>query len=205
MPIFGLVGSLLAAGGMVWYIYTIIYGDTRPNQITWGVWALIGALGASSAIQGGAGPGAWVAVVYLFFQIVVFGLTLSPKYNKKGREVYDYPLGLMAVVGILVWQIFDLPPSFAAAVAVTADATVGWFTLRESWRQPMTEPLRVWFIDSLAAALGLLAIAHWSFAASAYPVYLLVGNGAIFTTLLLARRYHRSTAATKKVRGGRGA
>jgi hypothetical protein len=186
----GIAGALLAglAGG--WYVYTVLRGGTRPHPATWGVWALSGALGAWSAVEGGAGPGAYVALVYLALHIVVFLLSLSKRFGKPGREWYDHPLGLTAAAALVLWQVLDLPAAFAATVAVGADGVALWPTLRESWRQPRTESLSAWLADSVAATLGVLAVPDLEYAPLAFPVYLAVANSAV-AGALLARRVQR--------------
>ncbi|MBI2009394.1 hypothetical protein HYS84_03205 [Candidatus Saccharibacteria bacterium] len=87
----------------------------------------------------------------------------------------------------MAWQIFGLPVTVAAAVAVAADAAAAWPTLREAYRQPRTESLAVWTADAVAAALGVAAVAEYNFASVAFPVYLLVAQGLIAATLFARR------------------
>lgn len=185
--ILGVVGAVIAAGAAIYYIYDIVNGTTRPHRVSWGVWALIAILGASSAIEGGAGAGAYVSLVYVGLTVIVFLLSLVPRYGKPGGESYDWPLGLAAAGTIVAWQVFGLPVTIAAVVAVVADAIAAWPTLRESYRQPHTESLPVWTADAVAAALGVAAVAKYNFASLAFPVYLLVAQGLI-ATILFARR-----------------
>jgi len=186
-------GVILAGISAAWYIRTIFWGTTRPHRITWGVWSLIGLLGVGSAIEGGAHAGAYVALFFLCEQIFIFLVSLTKKYGKPGGESYDYPLGLVAVVAIILWRVADLPPGFAAVVAISADAIVLWFTLRESWRQPKTESLGAWSLAGLASAFGLAASSNFSFAAIAYPAYLIFGNLSVAVSLGVRRWQHRSS------------
>lgn len=190
MTLFALLGiaaALIAglAGG--WYVYTVLRRGTRPHPTTWGVWALVGALGAGSAVEGGAGPGAYVALVFFALHAVVFVLSLTKRFGKPGGEWYDYALGITAVAALVLWQVMDLPAAFAATVAVSADSLALWPTLRESWRQPRTESLSAWLADSAAAMLGVLAVAERRYAPLAYPVYLAIGNSAVAGALLIRR------------------
>ena len=186
--ILGIVGAAVATVAAIYYVYDIIRGDTRPHRVSWGVWALIAVLGAGSALEGGAGAGAYVSLVYVGLTVIVFLLSLAPKYGKPGGEWYDWPLGLAAVGTIVAWQVFGLPVTVAAAVAVAADSAAAWPTLRESYRQPHTESLPVWAADAVAAALGVAAVAEYNFASTAFPVYLMVAQGLIAVTLLVRGR-----------------
>jgi hypothetical protein len=184
--VLGLLAALFAVAGGLYYIYTIVRGNTRPQRITWLVWTLIGVLGAGSAIQGGAGPGAYITLVYLGLEVAILILSLV-KYGKPGKEPYDYPLTAVAIISILVWWLADLPAAFAATIAIFADSIGLWFTLRESWRQPETESLLAWAFDIPAAILAIAASAKFSYGAIGYLVYFFVGNSVMVGVLLIRR------------------
>jgi len=195
--ILGSVGALIALGASLYYIYHIIKGSTRPQRITWGVWALAALLGFATAKAGGAGPGVYVIAVYVFLTSIVFILSLFPKYGKPDREQYDFLVGFLAVSGIIAWKFFNLPLDFAAAVAVIADALALWPTLRGTWRQPDSEPIQVWAADAVAALFGVIAVTEKNFASMAFPVYLALGQTLIVIILLrrnLSKSHHRSSS-----------
>lgn len=182
-----LTGVVIAAIAEVWYLKTIFWGETRPHRITWGVWTLIGILGVGASFQAGAHWGAFVTFFFLLETSLVFLISLIPKYGKSGGERYDYPLGALAIVAIIFWRVGHLSPNFAAIVAVVADACVLWFTVRESWHQPHTETITAWLVGAIAGAFGVVASSNYSFAAIAYPAYLVVGNLAVVEVLSISR------------------
>lgn len=186
--VLGITAAIIAAWAAVIYVRDTLKGPTRPHRVSWGIWAVIAVLGAGSALEGGARFGAAVSLVYVGLTVVVFILSLAPKYGKPGGEWYDWPLGLVAAATIVAWQMFELPVSIAAVVAVAADSAAAWPTLRESWRQPRSEPLRVWAADAVASAMALVAVAKPSFAALAFPVYLFVAQSLIAGTLYARRK-----------------
>lgn len=192
-----IAGTILVLAASFYYVADILRGGTKPHRVSWGVWALIGLLGVGSALEGGAGIGAAVAVMYLVAQVLVFGLSLFPKYGKSGGSNFDYVLGLLAVATILFWRFGSLSVTIAAGVAITADVIASWPTLREGWRQPWTESTLAWGVSAIGAGLSLTALESWSFAAVAYPVYLFV-MVATMATILLLRRKLRQAHLVKK-------
>ncbi len=184
----GSVGAVIALAAALYYVYDIVKGSTRPQSITWGVWALAAVLGFTTSRAGGAGPGAYVVGVYVLLTVVVFVLSLFPRYGKPDHEPYDILVVALAVGGLIAWQFFNLPLNFAAAIAVTADAIAFWPTLRGSWRQPDTEPVQVWAADAVAAFLGVLAVTERNFASMAFPLWLAFGQSLI--VIILLRRNH---------------
>jgi hypothetical protein len=193
--VIGVVATVVAAAAALEYLRTIVRGRTRPHRVTWGVWSLIGGLGAFSALSGGAGPGAYAALVYLGLTIVVFGLSLVPRYGKSGGGAwYDWPLGAAAVAAIVLWRAGGLPVAAAGTVAWAADGLAMWPTLREAWRQPEQEASFPWLADAVASGLAVLALAHYSYAAAAYASYLFAAQTLVALTLVSRRRVSRAEA-----------
>jgi len=195
------LGSIIAFFAASSYLRSIIKGETRPHRITWGGWTLVGVLGLWASYDGGAKIGLLVAAVFAVLVAITFAFSLLPKYGKPGGERTDYFVGALAAAGIVAWRVIHFSPAIAATIAVFADAVFLWFTLRETWRQPETEALRPWVLGSVAEALGLIALGNYSYAAAAYPVYILIGNIAVVAVLLvrkqpLAKRFVRAKKAS---------
>lgn len=185
--ILSILGSIIAVGAYFSYIWSIVRGQTRPHRVTWGVWAIAGILGLWASLDGGAGIGLLVTTTLVAFIAVIFLLSLVPKYGKPGGEPSDKWVGLAAIVAIIVWRIVHFSPSIAATIAIVADASVLWLTMREAWRQPETEALWPWVAGAVAEALGVLTLGHYNYAAAAYTVYILIGNLLIIDILLIRR------------------
>jgi hypothetical protein len=186
------LGALIATRAGIAYIRSIIWGPTRPLRVTWGGWSLVGILGIISSLEGGAGIGLVATLPFVLLVIITFILSLNPKYGKPGGSKLDYVVGAIAGVVLLTQLIIQYSPVIGATVAVVADLVFLWPTLREAWRQPELEALRPWVIGAVAETLGIIALANFSYAAAAYPVYVLLGNLAVITALLLRRPKHRA-------------
>ena len=78
-------------------------------------------------------------------------------------------------------------PSWAVAtLVVVADAVVAWFTVRDTWRFPRTEPVGPWAADTIAASAALAVLGSYSFTAAAYPGYLALSCATILGARLLS-------------------
>jgi len=189
----GVAGALVVSVGAIYYLYDIVWGQTRPHRVTWAVWTCIGVLGFGVTDSAGAGPGAYVAGVYTVAYVVTFLLSLTRKYGKSGVRRSDVLLGVVALAGVCLWRFGGLSDPGAAVLAIGCDMAAVWPTLRESWFQPSTESVPTWTADVVGTALGLTAVNGASFAANAYPAYLLVANALVLVTLV-AGRVHARTA-----------
>jgi hypothetical protein len=188
----GVAGALIVSVGAIYYLYDIIWGETRPHRVTWAVWTCIGLLGFGVTDEAGAGPGAYVAGVYTVAYVVTFLLSLTRKYGKSGVRASDLALCVVALAGVGLWRFGGLNDAAAAALAIGCDMAAVWPTLRESWLQPGTESVPTWTADVVGTALGLAAVNGASFAANAYPTYLLVANALVLATLLAGRAHVRA-------------
>jgi hypothetical protein len=193
----GISGALIVSIGALYYLYDIVWGETRPHRVTWAVWTCIGVLGFGVTDSAGAGPGAYVAGVYTIAYVVTFLLSLTRKYGKSGVRRTDIALCIAALVGVLLWRFGGMGDGPAAVLAVICDAAAVWPTVRETWLQPNTESVPTWSADVVGSALGLAAVTSFSFAANAYPTYLLIAN-ALVLAVLLAGRARLKTEATPR-------
>ena len=184
----GALGACIVAAAGVYYVWDIIHGTTRPHRVSWGVWALVGILGFASARDGGAGPGAYVAGVFVLATVVTFALSLVPRYGKPGHRRTDVVLGAVALAGIALWQAGVLPTGVAALVAVACDAVALWPTLRSTYHAPRTESLAAWSANAAGCTIGLAALEGLSLASAAYPVYLAVATGVTAALIVVRRR-----------------
>lgn len=187
----GAVGAALAALGGLYYLYDIVWGETRPHPVTWIVWSCIGLLGFGVSAESGAGPGSYVAGVYAIEALVTAALSIAPRYGKLGLRRSDLPLGAIAIVGVAVWRFGALAGPIAATIAVACDAVAVWPTLREAWHQPRSESIITWSADVAATCLSVLALESSKFSALAYPIYLLLANCSVLAVLLLGRGRQR--------------
>jgi len=165
---------------------------SQPHPVSWVVWSLIGVLGIGASLEGGAGVGAVVPIVFLVIQVCIAALSLTRRFGKwDGVRRSDVALAAVSVVAILVWRFASLPAAVAAAIAITADVTVSWATIREAWHRLWSESTRPWSISALGATLGAAAVEGGSFAALAYPIYLALMISTV-AAVLIVRRPRRS-------------
>jgi hypothetical protein len=194
LSVIGVVLSTIAAIG---YFWSIVHGQTRPQRMTWGVWTLAGILGLWAAFDGGAGIGLLVAASTVVLVLITFLISLLPKYGKPGGEPSDKWVGIAAIVALIAWRIIHFSPNIAVTIAIVADASILWLTVREAWRQPETEALWPWVIGAVAELLGIVSLGHFNYSAAAYSVYIFIGNLLIAGALLI-RGQHKIMKSVKQ-------
>ena len=186
--VLGLIGAGIITLSACYYVLDILRGETRPQRTSWGVWALVGVLGFGTSESGGAGPGAWSAGVDGVASVLTFALSLHPRYGKPGGRRIDPLLGAVAVAGVVLWRWGPLDVTAAAASAVGCDIVALWPTLREGWQQPRTESLPSWSADMVGHLVCVAAVSNLSFAALAFPAYMVLATAAMTVVLVVRRR-----------------
>lgn len=179
---FGILAGVLSFSAYTLYIFTTIFGKTRPNRATWWVLTLVGLMIAASYYESGARATIWVAVSYVLGPLIIGFLSL--KYGAGKWESLDkWCLG-MAVASAFVWYI-----SGSALLALFMNIFMDFVglvpTIKKSYQHPESEDKIAWTLESLSGILNIAAIEKWTLGIAFYPLYLLIINVTI--TILLYR------------------
>jgi hypothetical protein len=176
-----ILGTIISASNLVFYIYTVVKGQTKPHAYTWLIWSLITIIAAYAQYKGGAGIGliltCWIAIACLTNTVLAFfkgtsGITLSDKICLT-----------LCLIAIALWQTLDSP--VYSLILVTCIDTAGFYpTIRKSWHDPYS--------------LGVMALENYNFTYGYLPKhcsYMLVWPICIFDHQTL------STATLRKILG----
>lgn len=201
---FGMLAGALALLEIYPYTLSILGRDllfrkipeekrTVPNLATWTILSVAGGIIAFSYCERDDWDSFWLFGG--FFIEYCIAAVLSIWYGEHRRNgtppfsTLDKICLAGAGVGLLAWYVsgsWEIP----IVVNITVDAFGLAPTIEKVWRLPRSESLQTWTITILACICGVLALgpfSAWDFDRAAYPVYLLVGSGALW--MLLFRRF----------------
>ncbi|WP_375489095.1 hypothetical protein [uncultured Jatrophihabitans sp.] len=183
---FVLLGAALTLFGTVRYIWQTVHGRTKPNRVTWTLWATAPIIGFFAQLDKGVGlPSILTLSVGLGPAAILAASFVNPgSYWRIGR--FDIACGLVSVAALVIWLSLD-DPTPAVVFAVFADLMGGIPTLRKSWIAPETEQASVFALSALNGAITVLTIDHWNVATWAFPVYIAV-LGTVMSTVVVTRR-----------------
>ncbi len=183
-----MIGSFaISIAGASVYIRDTVAGRTKPNRVSWTLWALFPLIGTGAALS--AGADFWVTARiflagFLPLIIVVASFVNRQSYWKLTR--FDYACGLCALVALGAWFGAD-SPRMAILFAALGDGLAALPTLRKTWKNPETETGVTYLASFTAMLLMIPSIPNWRIENSAFQIYLIVMN-----TLLLISVYRRS-------------
>lgn len=179
------VGSALQLLGILSYIKETIWGNTKPNRVTWLMWAIAPLIATAAALVEGVG---W-AVLPVFMAgfgpaLVFFASFINPNAYWK-LERFDYLCGLCSVLALILWFVTN-EPIIAIIFAIASDGFAAIPTLIKAWHFPETETVHPYSTTLLSVILGGFAIEVWEFSSYGFSLYL-----AIVNILLIFAIYHR--------------
>lgn len=184
------VSGVLTVLCIIPYVIEILRGKTKPRIVSWFTWTLLtGIACAASFSDGQVAAGVLMACATLATAIVV---VLGLKYGDRHFERTDIVCQVAALVGLVLWFVFD-SPAVAVIAAVTIDLVGCIPTIKHSWKKPHEETWITFALAGVGGVLTLTATGAWAITAVAYPLYIVLANGVIVAAIL--RSPHRSTQA----------
>ena len=169
------------------YIRDILRGgETKPNAVSFFLWTVLQGIALVAQIKAGA---SWSIVIVFFVTmntaIITVLALIGYGYRKYGKiDLFCFILAVAAIVG---WQVTG-SPVVAIILAVVADFFASYPTVAKTYREPRSEQLTGWMLITIASILGVLSTDRWDIANLAFPMYLVLVNGTIFSLAYFGRR-----------------
>ena len=189
-----ILASLIAVVGGLPYIIDTLKGKTEPNIVTWFTWSLFNGINVAAALSVGATQTALFssAATLITASIAILGF----KNGVKKYGPFDIVCQVLALIGIVLWQLTDRP-LLAVAIVVLADFSGGLPTLRHAWKTPHEETRRTFIFAAISGALFLISLKQYSFVAFAFPLYIFLFDTTLVLVITLRSRLATSTASIK--------
>jgi hypothetical protein len=166
------LGTVIGAIGTSIYLRDTLRGTTKPNRVTWLLWAIAPLLASAVEFHDGIGLRALPTFTIGFMPLLVFAGSFHNPASVWQIRRLDYACGLMSVVGTIVW-LFTQDGVVAIAAALAADFTAGIPTMMKSWTHPETETVTSYIGAVINTAILLLTVKHWTFEVAAFPAFIL--------------------------------
>lgn len=170
---FVILAVLINFLGGLSYLVATLKGKTKPNKVTWFIWAVAPLIAFWSEIDQGVGIQSLMTFMVGFNPLLIF---LASFVNKKAYwkvSRLDWICGSLALSGLVAWKITDVG-NVAILFSIFADTVAAVPTLVKSYREPETENSLIFLGGGISAGITLLTIDHWNFEHYAFPAYILV-------------------------------
>ena len=170
---FVLVGALFNLAGSGTYAYNTLKGKTKPNRITWFLWALAPLIAFSAQLNEGARWESIMTFMVGFGPLLIF---LASFVNRKAFwkiTRMDIVCGLVSVLALVLWLVTGTG-TIAIIFSILADFIAAIPTLVKAFNDPDSEHPSVFRNGAISATITLLTIDKWEFANYAFAGYILV-------------------------------
>jgi hypothetical protein len=173
------LAALISIAGSSAYIRDTLRGTSKPNRVSWAMWALAPLIGTAGALSSGADMWATVRTFLAgFLPLLVFlSSFLNPKSYWK-LTAFDLLCGACSFLAIVVWLVLD-SPRYAILFAAIGDAFASLPTIRKAWHHPETETGVTYIASFVSVLLVLPSIPVWNIENSAFQIQLLLANAIL--------------------------
>lgn len=181
------LSAVLSLSGSFAYIRDMFRGKSKPNLITWGLWAFAPLIATGAALSTSADVWSTVRIFMAGFGpllVLISAFLVEQSYWK--LSFFDYTCGALSLVALGAWLGAD-SPVLAILLAAVADLFATLPTIIKAWKYPETETVYTYFIGLFTASIVIPAIPVWNIENSAFQIYLLVANTLLF--LIVVRGY----------------
>ena len=177
------VSVLLMVWGAYDYLRDTLAGKTKPNRVSWSLWALAPLISLGAAFD--ADADVWASIRVLVGGIVPAVIFFASFINKNsywrlGR--FDWFCGGLSVAALVFWQLAD-SPLVAVLLATTANTLATVPTFVKAWNYPETESRLIFITSFISAILIIPAIPVWTIANSAFQIGLMLTTGALLVAI----------------------
>src|SRR3989344_683850 len=182
--ILGLTAIALTLLGYLPYLKDTISKKTTPHIYTWFIWGLVTAIAYGLQVNAGAGIGSWVTLVVAIVCFIIFGFGL--KNGNRDITKSDTTFFILSILAMFLWLIAK-QPLFSVLLVSFIDMLGFIPTIRKSWKNPFSETLISYEINSVRHGLSILALQEYNIVTWLYPATWVLANG-LFSLMLIIRR-----------------
>lgn len=178
LPYLIFVGALVQIIGIVPYIKDTLAGRTRPNKVSWLMWAVSPLIATAAALSDGV---RWAVLpVFLsgFCPLLVFIVSFVNPHAYWKLERFDYICGFCSLAALVLWGVTK-EPVVAILFAIASDGFAAIPTLIKLWNYPKTETVSAYVAGLVNALTAFGAVTRWSFSSYAFAVYLVIINSSL--------------------------
>ncbi len=181
--IFLVLATIITVGSVIPYVRDILRGTTKPNIVSWITWTLLTGIATAAEIAAHE----YATAIFTSAAVLETGIivVLGLKYGYVKYTTFDVVCQIGAIVGIILWQLFN-SPAIGVVASVTIDFIGALPTIRHSWLKPGEETWSAYALAGLGGALAIAALNNHNWTSLTYAIYIVLVN-AVLTFILVSR------------------
>lgn len=171
-----IISAFISLFGSYAYIKDTLKGKTKPNRVTWSMWALAPLIGTAAAISAGADIWGTVRIFLAgFIPLLVFIASFFNPNSFWKITPFDMACGALSLIALIFWLGVNAPV-MAILLSAIGDGFAALPTIVKAWKYPETETGITFAMGLLSVLLVVPSIPVWNIENSAFQIYLIVVN-----------------------------
>ncbi len=183
-PKFAIIGAIIGLLGCVGYAWDTVRGKTKPNRVGWSLWALAPLVAFAAELSQGVKLQSLTTFSAGFGPLLVLVASFADRKAYWRISTFDWYCAGLSVLSLALWWITG-KGDLAIFFAICADLVACLPTIRKGFTNPETESPGAFIAGFIGVIITMLTIQEWTFANYAFPIYLLIANGAIAGTIIV--------------------
>ncbi len=186
--------------GSLVYIINTLKGKSKPNRVTWLMWAIAPLVGTGAALSAGADIWATSRIFFAgFLPLLIFIASfINPKSYWRLTK-FDFACGTVSLIAIIVWAVVGYP-ILAVILAIIADGVASLPTIIKSWKYPETETSWPFIASIVATILIFPSIPKWNVENSAFQIYIIVVCAIIVFAIYRKKFFKTKTSILNSIK-----
>jgi hypothetical protein len=180
---FIILGTIIYLLGGTSYLIDTIRGKVKPNRVSWFIWSLAPVIAFFAEFSSGVGVSAIPVLTVGLIPFCIF--IASVIRGKSGWKItrFDVSCGALSLAGLIIWLVTQTG-TYAILFSLVSDLLASLPTVVKAYKSPKSENIFEYLGAMINIGISLFTVGKWSFAACAFPLYLIFIDTLIFGLII---------------------
>jgi len=192
-PRFAILGALIGFIGTATYAFATLRGRTKPNRVTWVLWALAPLIAFAAQIGEGVTYQAALTFTAGFGPLLVLLASFADRKAYWRVSHFDYICGSFSIVALILW-LTTKTGNLAILFSILADGLAATPTIIKAYHHPETENGTAFLGGVFGGFITLLTINDWTFVNYGFALYIFLVCCLIFTLVQFPQLFRKHVA-----------
>lgn len=183
----GILAVVLISISDLSYVRAIWRRQAKPHRYTWFIFLMTALVIFGSQFALGSRDSLFVFGWFVVVNLTIFSLSLTRGRGEGGLDWPNSTALVIALTSITLW--FAMSSALMALICILVADTIGiTLSLIKTWRDPSSEPLMMWGLGSVAAALNVATVGSPEWFLYLAPLHLLLCDVLMAITIIMRRK-----------------
>ncbi len=184
------VGAFVQLISAIPYISSMLKGGAKPNRVSWLMWSAAPIIASVASVSAGVGWAALPVFMSGFVPLLILISSFAVKDAYWKLKTFDYVCGALSALALVFWAITK-NPNVAIVFSIASDGLAAVPTILKSLVHPESESIYVYAAGLFNALTAFGAITTWTFSSYGFPIYLVIINTTLMSSILIGRYRRR--------------